>query len=244
MHLPKISIGTSGWHYKHWIGPFYPKKLPTKDMLKYYSKFFSTTEINNSFYKLPDQTVFQNWVEQVPENFTFSVKASRYITHMKKLKDTSEALSLFMNGIKPLKRNQGPILFQLPPHWKCNIERLKSFLELLPSGKHYTFEFRNSSWWNDTVYDLLKGSNAAFCIFELAGVMSPIISTADFVYIRLHGPNDAYRGFYSEEALSKWAEKIKQWENKGKTIYIYFDNDESAFAVKNALRLKKILTNH
>jgi uncharacterized protein YecE (DUF72 family) len=239
--LQKVHIGTSGWHYKHWIGPFYPENLPKKDMLKYYIKHFSTTEINNSFYKLPEQTTFQNWTEQVPENFIFSVKASRYITHMKKLNNVSEALSRFMQGIKPLENNLGPILFQLPPHWKCNIERLKFFLELLPSGKQYTFEFRNLRWWNDTVYDLLKDSNAAFCIFDLAGVLSPIISTADFIYIRLHGPNDAYQGLYSEEALQKWADKIAKWIQQQKTVYCYFDNDQEGFAVKNALRLKQIL---
>lgn len=244
MSQHKINIGTSGWHYVHWIGPFYPEELSKKDMLKYYVQFFSTAEINNSFYKLPAQNTFQNWAETVPEEFTFSVKANRYITHMKKLKNADDALNNFFDGIKPLKSKLGVILFQLPPHWKCNIERLKSFLELLPSGKQYTFEFRNSSWWNDTVYDLLKANNAAFCIFDLAGVFSPIISTTDFIYIRLHGPNDAYQGLYSEEALQEWAERIEGWINKGKEVFCYFDNDQAGFAVKNALRLKQILKDY
>jgi uncharacterized protein YecE (DUF72 family) len=241
MDLPKLYIGTSGWHYAHWIGPFYPKNLEKKDMLNHYLQFFSTTEINNTFYKLPDQSSFQNWAEQVPENFTFSVKASRYITHMKKLKNADDALNNFLNGIKPLKNKLGAILFQLPPHWKCNIERLKSFLELLPPEKQYVFEFRNSSWWNDTVYDLLKTSKAAFCIFDLAGVLSPTISTTDFIYIRLHGPDDAYQGLYSEETLQEWADKIAKWIQQQKTVYCYFDNDQEGFAIKNALRLKQIL---
>jgi uncharacterized protein YecE (DUF72 family) len=244
MDLPKLYIGTSGWHYQHWIGPFYPKNLEKKERLNYYSQYFSTVEINHSFYKLPDQGTFQNWVEQVPGNFTFSVKASRYITHMKKLKDTSEALSRFMNGIKPLKRNQGPILFQLPPHWKCNIERLESFLEILPFEGQYVFEFRDSSWWNNETYKLLKQNKAAFCIFDLAGVLSPIISTTNFVYIRLHGPNDAYKGSYSEEALNKWAERIQKWITKDKMVFCYFDNDQNAFASKNALQLEQILQSY
>jgi len=156
INLQKIHIGTSGWHYEHWIGTFYPEKLPKKDMLKYYVQFFSTTEINNSFYKLPSQKTFQNWTEQVPVNFIFTVKASRYITHMKKLKDTSEALNRFMYGITPLAKNLGIILFQLPPHWKCNFQRLKQFLDILPPEKKYAFEFRDSDWWNDEIYNLLE----------------------------------------------------------------------------------------
>jgi len=238
-----LYIGTSGWHYKHWIGSFYPEELPKKNMLKYYVQFFSSVEINNSFYKLPDQTTFQNWSEQAPVNFIFSVKASRYITHMKKLKNVSSSLNLFLEAIKPLKNHLGPILFQLPPKWKCNIERLNSFLKILPSEKKYAFEFRDSSWWNDDVYRLLANRKTAFCIFELAAILSPIILTADYVYIRLHGPDNAYQGLYSEKTLIKWAEKIKSWNNKGKEVFCYFDNDQSGFAVKNALQLKKIITN-
>jgi len=239
----KVHIGTSGWHYKQWIGPFYPEKLPKKDMLKYYVQFFSTTEINNSFYKLPDKNTFQNWAEQVPENFTFSVKASRYITHMKKLKNSRESLNRFMEGIKPIGNHLGPILFQLPPRWRCNPQRLSSFLEGLPPGNQYVFEFRDPSWWNETIYNLLKDHGAAFCIFELAGELSPLLTTSDFVYIRLHGPGDAYQGSYSETDLRDWAAKIKQWYNKGKTVYLYFDNDQAGFAAKNALRLKGIVKN-
>ena len=244
MDLTKIYIGTSGWHYGHWLGPFYPKNLEKKEMLNYYLQFFSTTEINNSFYKLPAQNTFQNWAETVPKEFTFSVKANRYITHMKKLKNADDALHNFLDGIKPLKNKLGAILFQLPPNWKCNIERLKAFLELLPSEKQYAFEFRNSNWWNEAVYDLLKDHGAAFCIFELAGVLSPIISTADFIYIRLHGPNDAYQGLYSEEALQEWADRIAKWTQQQKIVYCYFDNDQEGFAVRNALRLKQILKNY
>ncbi|MFW6148246.1 MAG: DUF72 domain-containing protein [Atribacterota bacterium] len=236
-------IGTSGWHYQHWIGPFYPEDLEKNKMLAYYIRYFSTAEINNSFYRLPSEKVFQNWAKTVPEEFIFSIKASRYITHMKKLKNATEAVNNFMEGIKPIRNHQGPILFQLPPHWRCNPQRLSSFLESLPAGNKYVFEFRDHSWWNEGVYDLLKDHRAAFCIFQLAGELSPVLSTSDFIYIRLHGPDDAYQGSYSEVVLKEWAEKIEQWVCQGKIVYCYFDNDQSGFAVKNSLRLKQILEN-
>jgi len=241
MDLPKLYIGTSGWHYTHWIGPFYPEDLEKKEMLDYYIQYFSTAEINHSFYRLPDGKTFQKWADHVPTDFIFSVKTSRYITHMKKLRNASEALNRFMKGIKPLSTHLGPVLFQLPPRWKCNTERLESFLEILPPERQYVFEFRDPSWWNDSVYDLLKLNRTAFCIFDLAGVLSPVISTTDFIYIRLHGPNDAYHGSYSEESLKNWAEKIEQWYKQQKAVYCYFDNDQAGFAIKNALRLKKML---
>ncbi len=241
LYQKSINIGTSGWHYQHWIGPFYPEDLEKSKMLDYYIQYFSTVEINNSFYRLPEEKTFKNWVDKISGGFIFSVKASRYITHMKKLKNTLEALNRFMSGIKPLENHLGPILFQLPPRWKCNIERLESFLEILPSERRYVFEFRDPSWWNDTVYVLLKSRQAAFCIFDLGGVLSPVIATTDFIYIRLHGPDDAYQGSYSEKALREWAGKIKQWNQQQKTIFCYFDNDQAGFAAKNAFRLKQIL---
>ena len=242
MDLPKIYIGTSGWHYSHWIGPFYPENMGKKEMLDYYIQYFSTVEINHSFYRLPDGKIFQKWADHVPTDFIFSIKTSRYITHMKKLGNASEALNRFMKGIKPLSIHLGPILFQLPPRWRCNIERLESFLEILSPKRHYVFEFRDPSWWNDSVYDLLKLKRTAFCIFDLAGVLSPVISTTDFIYIRLHGPNDAYHGSYSAESLKKWAERIEQWNKQQKAVYCYFDNDQAGFAIKNALRLKKMFS--
>ncbi len=242
MNKSSINIGTSGWYYSHWIDIFYPKNITKKDMLSYYSNFFSTVEVNNTFYRLPDENTLRNWTLMVPEDFIFSVKASLYITHRKKLTNTSALLLLFLSGIKSLKHYQGPILFQLPPYWKCNLERLKAFLETLPTDNQYVFEFRESSWWNESVYDLLKYYGIAFCIFHLAGVFSPEIITADFTYLRLHGPSDPYQGLYSEDFLQKWAGKIKKWNKEEKTVYCYFDNDQAGFAVKNALRLKQILS--
>ena len=155
-NLERIHIGTSGWNYKHWRGPFYPKDLSQKKWLEFYIKKFHTVEINNSFYQLPEKTTFENWRDTVTEGFIFSVKASRYITHMKKLKEPNEALDRFLNRIEALKDKLGPILFQLPPRWKCNCERLKSFLNMMPDEFRYTFEFRDDSWWNDDVYEALS----------------------------------------------------------------------------------------
>ncbi len=200
-----IHIGTSGWNYQHWSGPFYPKDLSQKEWLKFYADRFHTVEINNSFYQLPEKSTFENWRDTVPKNFIFSVKASRYITHMKKLKEPKDALKKFMNNVEALGDKLGPILFQLPPRWKFNYERLESFLNMLPEGFQYTFEFRDSSWWNENVYAALEEHKASFCIFQLAGDLTPKKVTADFVYIRLHGPGEAYQGNYDAQTLSGWA---------------------------------------
>lgn len=234
-------IGTSGWRYKHWIGPFYPDSVPDGQFLEYYTDHFSTVEINNSFYRLPTSKMLTKWRDTVPDNFTFSVKASRFITHMKKLKDPKKPVHSFLRRIKILDDKLGPILFQLPPSWKINIERLSSFLEILPKDYRYTFEFRDPSWFDSKVYEILSKYEAAFCIYELDGRLSPKEVTTDFVYIRLHGPEGAYKGQYKTDMLNKWAYAFHEWKSQGKQIYCYFDNDEAGYAVEDALRLKKII---
>jgi len=162
----KIHIGTSGWHYKHWMGNFYPPEVKSKGFTDYYIRFFRTVEINNSFYKLPSFETFANWRAAVPDDFIFAVKASRYITHMKKLKEPQEGLSRLFNNINALEEKLGPILFQLPPMWKLNLERLRDLLRLLPPYYRYTFEFRHHSWYTPEVLELLRQHNAAFCVYE------------------------------------------------------------------------------
>lgn len=233
-----IHIGTSGWNYKHWKGSFYPEDLSSGEWLNFYAKHLHTVEINNTFYRLPEKKILAKWLDTVSPQFIFAVKASRYITHMKKLKDPVQGLENFLPRIKALRDKLGPILFQLPPHWHLNLERLKSFLQALPREFRYTFEFRDSSWWRDEVYDLLENQGAAFCIFELAGQLSPKQVTADFVYVRLHGPGDAYQGKYDNRALAGWAGAFSSWEKQGKQIYCYFDNDEKGYAAQNALTLQ------
>ncbi len=232
-----LHIGTSGWNYDHWIGPFYPEDIDRQDMLSYYAKHFKTVEINNTFYNLPECKTFEQWRETVPKRFLFACKASRYITHMKKLKDPAQPLKRFMSGVEALGDRLGPILFQLPPSWGCNPERLKTFLEALPAGRRYSFEFRDESWFDERIYDLLREHNAAFCLYELAGRRSPVEVTADFVYIRLHGPEGAYEGQYDGRTLNGWARRFQGWREDGLDIYCYFDNDQKGYAAADAARL-------
>lgn len=237
----RIYIGTSGWHYDHWKGPFYPKDLAQRDLLLFYDRHFRTVEINNTFYRLPDKKTLAGWRDQTARDFVFSVKASRYITHMKKLKNPDEAVSTFLNVATTLEEKLGPILFQLPPRWHFNPKRLQTFLELLPRKHRYVFEFRDESWFHPECYEILSRRGAAFCFYELAGRSSPKEVTADFVYVRLHGPGDAYKGQYDVSALSGWAGALSTWCKKGKEIFCYFDNDEAGYAAQDALRLQEML---
>lgn len=240
-HKKHIHIGTSGWHYEHWKGPFYPDKSASSQLLGHYGEHFHTVEINNSFYRLPEEESLRNWYESVPGDFIFAVKASRYITHTKKLKDPSETLPPLLSRIEVLRNKLGPILFQLPPGWKINPERLKAFLEKLPKGHEYAFEFRNSSWFDPAIYEILRDFGAAFCMYHLAGVLSPKEVTAEHVYVRLHGPGRAYQGQYDSRALSGWAGAFSAWSRQGKEIYCYFDNDEAGYAPQDAMRLKSMI---
>lgn len=242
MRKGKAHIGTSGWLYKHWRGTFYPKGLAHKEEFNYYSLFFTTVELNNPFYRLPSRETFETWRKNSKENFLYIVKASRFITHMKKLKDTKEALNIFLHNCNGLEEKLGPILFQLPPGWQLNIERFEEFLKQLPKGYRFAFEFRNTTWYTNEVYKLLKKYNCAFCIYQLAGHMSPIEVTTDWVYLRLHGPTkNKYQGSYDFKTLESWAEKAREWQKTGKDVYIYFDNDDSGYAVFNAQVIEMML---
>ena len=238
MQKKPIHIGTSGWSYQHWKGHFYPEDLAYRGWLEFYAKQLRTVEINNTFYQLPEKKTLEKWRDTVSSPFIFSVKSSRYITHTKKLKDPDQGSKKFFPRIEALGDKLGPILFQLPPRWHFNLERLKYFLQALPQNFRYTFEFRDSSWWRDEVYDALENQGAAFCIFELAGQLSPKQVTADFVYVRLHGPGDAYQGKYDNRTLAGWANAFSTWENQGKESFCYFDNDEKGYAAQNALSLQ------
>ena len=236
-------IGTSGWHYPHWSGPFYPPGLGAHQWLAYYAAHLAAVEINNSFYRLPEIHTLRAWVGQTPAQFVFAVKASRYITHMKKLKDPARSLEAFLCVLDALGEKCGPALFQLPPRWRCNPARLEEFLRALPVGRTYAFELRDPSWHNQEVYQLLRSHNAGFCVYELAGFRSPITITADFAYVRLHGPATAYSGSYSRQALRKWAQRLLAWTHL-RAVYVYFDNDESAYAARNAMLLQTLLRGH
>ncbi|MCD9016546.1 DUF72 domain-containing protein [Parachryseolinea silvisoli] len=241
MRKGKIYIGTSGWSYKHWAGTFYPEDIKADKQFAYYQDYFDTVELNNSFYHLPDRTTFRKWKEATPENFIFSVKGSRYISHMKKLSDAREPLRAFLHNARGLGRKLGPVLFQLPPGWKLNLERLQTFLKQLPPTLRVAFEFRNMSWYTPEVYEALRAHDCAFCMYELAGHLSPLEVTADFVYIRLHGPGAKYQGSYRRTMLKKWAKRLLAWRDKGIDSYIYFDNDQAGYAAFNAQTLQELI---
>jgi uncharacterized protein YecE (DUF72 family) len=198
----QIHIGTCGWHYEHWSGPFYPSGLGQEDFLAHYASQFSTVEINNTFYQLPDKEVFVGWRERTPEGFLFAVKANRYITHMKKLSDPREPLANMLEAVRELEDKLGPIRFQLPPSWHVNVNCLRRFLEVLPNEYRYAFEFRDPTWFDSQVYELLRAHHAVFCIHDLASHPSPKVLTSDMIYVRLHGPSGRYQGRYTRQMLA------------------------------------------
>lgn len=236
-----VRIGTSGWHYSHWRGLYYPLSVSPRAMLNYYARDFDTVEINNSFYRLPSIHTFDAWNRSTPDGFCFAVKASRFLTHLRKLLDPQPALDRLMEATAGLGPKLGPILFQLPPHWHCDLNRLTAFLRALPAGRRYCIEFRGQSWHNRRVFDLLREHNVAFCIYELGGVRSPFEVTADFAYVRLHGPEDKYQGDYSATALKSCDSHITRWVRSHRDVYVYFDNDQAAYAVKNAQALRHMI---
>ena len=236
-----IRIGTSGWTYDHWRGRFYPDDLADDDRLRFYAGQFASVEINNSFYHLPSARTLAHWRDSVPGDFRFALKASRYITHMKKLKDPDASLATLFQRADVLGDRLGPILFQLPPRWHCDAQRLAAFLDALGGGFRYVFEFRDHSWIDDRVDALLAAHGAAFCIYELDGYRSPNTLTADFAYVRLHGPACAYAGSYDTRQLSGWAGALSTWARQGRDVYCYFDNDQAGYAAANAARLRDML---
>jgi uncharacterized protein YecE (DUF72 family) len=203
--LGSIRIGTSGWHYASWRGPFYPPEVKPKNFLSFYLQKFSSTEINNSFYRLPREAMLECWRDATPDGFLFAWKASRFITHMKKLKDVEDSVALVFGRMAALGPKFGPVLFQLPPSLKADRERLAEFLALLPRERRITFEFRHPSWYEPPILDLLRDHDVALCFSDHIAAPSPWCVTASFVYIRAHGTDGRYAGNYSDETLSDWA---------------------------------------
>jgi uncharacterized protein YecE (DUF72 family) len=232
-----LHVGTSGWSYPHWRGIFYPPDLPSSQWLSYYSRHFHTVEINSSFYRLPTMERFAEWRDSVPEGFLFAVKASRYITHMKKLQDVQDALGRFLEHAGALRDKLGPILFQLPPRWGVNSQRLAEFLGSLPGGYCYAMEFRDPSWFSSEVQAILEKHSVAFCISDIDTSPSPLVVSSQLVYIRLHGPVVSYTGRYGEKDLRSWSDNIGRWVAQGRQVFCYFDNDQAGFAVHDAQRL-------
>lgn len=236
----QIRVGTSGWHYDDWSGRFYPEDLKKGDWLSFYMQHFDTVEINNTFYHLPKETTVKNWHKQAAKNFVFTVKASRYITHIKKLKDAAEGLTTFYERMRLLGSNFGPVLFQLPPNIHRNTKLLAEFLDLLPKRRLGVFEFRHESWYCDEVYELLDKGGLGFCTHDMPGKASPRIVTGKLLYLRLHGTTGRYSGNYPAKTLRDWAVWIKK-SAEGRKVFAYFNNDYNAYAVKNAKQLRELL---
>jgi len=236
----RLFIGTSGWHYKHWLGNFYPVGTRSEAFLQYYLRFFQSVEINYSFYRLPSVAALSQWKAVVPPDFPFAVKASRSITHMKKLREPQQSFTLLMERIGALGEKLGPLLFQLPPAWHFDEHRFHAFLAALPTTYRYAFEFRDPSWYNERAYELLHQYRCAFCIYDLEHHLSPLEVTSDLVYVRLHGPAAKYNSSYSDDALAQWASRCQHWVTQGKAVYVYFDNDINGYAPVNARRLQEM----
>jgi uncharacterized protein YecE (DUF72 family) len=244
-----IYIGTSGYNYPHWWnGVFYPSDLPQRKWLEFYAKYFDTVELNVSFYRLLKKEVFEGWYKRTPREFSFSVKGSRFITHIKRLKDCREPLSHLLENASPLKEKLGMVLWQLPPRFKFDKKRFEEFcvlLSTLPRSKllRHSFEFRDESWFCQEAFRVLEEFKFTFCIAHGSGLPFMEAVTSHSVYLRLHGGDILYGTNYSDKELKRWADKIQEWRRKGKNVFVYFNNDAYGFAIKNALILKKIISN-
>jgi uncharacterized protein YecE (DUF72 family) len=235
-----IYLGTSGWSYKDWIGPFYPENLKQNKWLEFYSKKFDTVEVNASFYRLPFKNMVKGWKNKTPDDFLLTFKGSKLITHNKKLKEVDKYLEKFYNRIKLAEEKVGVILWQLHPKIKKDLDLLENFLNKLDKNIKQCVEFRDKSWFCSDVYSLLEKYNVAFCIISAPSLPTNIQITTNFAYIRWHGEGkDWYRYDYSDEQLNGWATQIKKLEVND--VFGYFNNDYDAFAPKNCLKLKKIL---
>jgi uncharacterized protein YecE (DUF72 family) len=240
--LGALQIGTSGWTYAGWRGPFYPEDVPKRAWLSFYACQFSTTEINGSFYRTPSVDAVHAWRNSTPDQFTFSWKASRFITHWKRLNENcNTSVALMETRLKALGTKLVAVLFQLPPQFEQNRSRLATFLTMLPSHRRYAFEFRHRSWYSDPIFDLLNSANAALCLSDHGDAPAPWQVTADLVYVRGHGPTGRYQGSYPRRTLDQWAQSITTWREQGRDVMVYFDNDQKAAAPRDASRLREML---
>jgi uncharacterized protein YecE (DUF72 family) len=233
-----VAIGTSGWTYDGWRGPFYPPDVPKKNWLPWYSRQFSTAEINGSFYRTPSLEAVRCWRDQTPSEFLFAWKASKFITHWKRLTEKCEnSIALMETRLEMLSPKLGSVLFQLPPQFRKNRERLASFLQMLPRRYRYSFEFRHKSWYEDDIIDLLREQDVALCLSDHHDAPAPWEVTARHVYVRGHGPTGRYKDHYSDRTLHHWAREITKWKRQGRPVFVYFDNDQKSAAPLDARRL-------
>lgn len=246
--MKEIYIGTSGYNYNHWRdGVFYPESLPQNKYLEYYCTKFSTVELNVTFYHLPSIKAFEGWARKTPADFNFVVKGNRFITHVKRLKDARAPLKNFLENLAPLRKKTSCILWQLPPSFKADTERLGNFIRDLERLKftkslRHAFEFRHESWFREDIYKTLKDNNLCLCIAEAPNVPHTEVLTSDFIYIRFHGSIDRYSSNYSSKELREVAAKAKKWLQSRGALYAFFNNDAHGYAPKNAVSFKKLLS--
>ena len=238
---PQARIGCSGWQYNHWRGDFYPAELPIARWFRHYAAQFDTVEINNTFYRLPEAVTFERWARQAPEGFVYAVKASRFLTHMKKLKDPEEPLARLFERMRPLCRHLGPVLYQLPPGWKLDRVRLEHFLQALPAGTKHVLEFRDPSWYADDVSALLERYGVARCLHDMKGSATGQERVGPFVYVRFHGPSGTYQGGYPAARLERWAAWLNAQRRDGAEVFAYFNNDVGGHAPRDAVTLRRLL---
>lgn len=243
---PRPRVGCSGWNYKSWRGRFYPPEVPAAQWLRYYAERFDTVEVNNTFYRLPELETFMAWRTQVPRSFVMTVKASRFLTHMKKLRDPEEPLVRLFSNASGLGDRIGPVLYQLPGHMPINLERLEAFLTVLPRilnhrRMRHVMEFRHTSWYVPETFRLLERHGVALCLHDKAGstIAEPFVGP--FVYVRFHGTTGHYNGSYSDAHLDRWAHRLSEQWHEGKAVYAYFNNDPDAVATMNAKTLRERL---
>ncbi len=239
--MPKVYIGTSGWSYASWRGPFFPKEIKVKDHLRYYATQFPTTELNAPFYRTPTEKAVEGWRDQTPPGFIFAWKASKFITHWKRLTNSENSIELLVSRLKLLAPKAGPVLFQLPPRFKANRERLASFIKILPRCWPYAFEFRDKSWYENDIIDLLRDNDISLCLSDHHDAPSPWVVTARHVYVRGHGPGGTYKDHYPDKTLRAWARDIEKWKRQRRTVFVYFDNDQKSAAPADAKRLMQFL---
>jgi len=246
--MAKLLIGTSGYNYPHWgKGVFYPKGIPQSQWLEYYSRHFDTVELNVTFYRLVKRQVFEGWYRRTPEKFLFAVKGSRYITHIKRLRNCEEAIQRFSENCQGLGEKLDVILWQLPPQSVYRKEPFATFCKLVSgfpvlNKTQHAFEFRHDSWFVSEVVRLLEHYGFSLCISDSPNLPSRETVTADFVYLRFHGSQALYGSKYTDEELTRWAQKVQFWLNQSRAVYAYFNNDVSGYALENAQRLRELLT--
>jgi uncharacterized protein YecE (DUF72 family) len=240
--MARVFIGTSGWTYDGWRGPFYPRDVPKKDWLRWYAIRFRTTEINGSFYRTPSLDAVRAWREQTPDEFLFAWKASKFITHWKRLTERCEnSIALLQTRLDVLAPKVSQVLFQLPPQFAKNRERLAQFLTMLPRRYSYAFEFRHRSWYDNDIIDLLRDHDISFCLSDHHDAPAPWEVTAGHVYVRGHGPQGRYRDNYPDKTLQTWARDIARWKRQRRTVFVYFDNDQKSAAPRDAQRLLEMV---